>query len=56
MSLFQKLLGVGQPKPPGPDEVQHDVNESDERMTTVEASLAALKVRLEVLSHREVSR
>lgn len=55
MNAFTKLLGVGRVKPPNPEEVQNDISEASEKMTSVEASLRALKVRLEVMSHREAS-
>lgn len=53
MSLLTKLLGVGRTKPPAPAEVRHDIAEASDKMTSVEASLRALRVRLEVISHRE---
>jgi hypothetical protein len=49
--LLRKLLRAGRKAPP-PEEVRHEIAESSERMSSVEASLRALRVRLEVMSHQ----
>jgi hypothetical protein len=38
------------PDRPDPETIRHDVTESSERMTSVETSLEALRVRLDVMT------
>lgn len=50
--MWKKLLEWFSPERPDEDAVRQDIHRVDQKMSDVEASLKALRIRLEVMTRR----